>query len=163
MAGKVITGARAKVYLTQNGVKSLVGIFTNVSYGVTYDAQPAFILGRFSAAEIDYTAAEVIQISASGWRVYGRAPTVAAANGGPGMPKLQDLLHAEYSEFEIFDRGQDASAKPAMKVVGVRHLGADGGFTARQLSEMSLKFMGLRLSDENGDPSVEGPGATDLT
>jgi len=141
--GKVISGARALVRI---GGK-LIGIFTNVSYGVAFAAEPSYILGRFSANDIDYTAAEVINISASGWRVYGLPATGSAESGAPGMPRLQDLLTADYVSFEVYDR-QNRDGKPIMKVERCRCVNADGSFTARQLSEMSLKFMGLKLDDE---------------
>ncbi len=148
---KIMHGARAQVIL--NG--KTVGIFTNVSYGMQYDIQPAFILGRFSAAELAYTAAEPIGISASGWRVIDQGPFTAS---GGTMPKLQDLLTAEDMSFAIYDRQSD---KLIMTVVGVRHQGFNTSIAPRALEEMTLSFMGLRLSDETAENN-EAPGASEI-
>jgi hypothetical protein len=47
-APKVMSGARAKFGIVDpaTGKARYLGIFNNVSYGLTYDAQPAYILGR---------------------------------------------------------------------------------------------------------------------
>lgn len=148
---KIMHGARAQVYV---GTK-LIGVFTNVSYGSTYDIQPAYILGRFSPAELTYTAAEPISISASGWRVVGAGPY---SEEGSGMPLLQDLLTASDVTFSIWDRQLN---KKIMTVEGVRHAGFNTSIAPRALEEMSLNFVGLRLSDEN-ESNNESEGATDL-
>jgi hypothetical protein len=158
MASKVVHGARAKVYIDSK----LVGIFTNVSYGLTYDAQPSFILGRYNPADIDYTAQEAVNISATGWRVYNRGPHVSPAQGGPGVPKLADLLNANYMMFEIYDRAQGKPSKPLMKVTKVRCLGYSGAQTARQLSEVQFNYVGCAIDAENGDGGVELASATSL-
>jgi hypothetical protein len=136
-SSKIMHGARAQVSIDGK----VVGIFTNVSYGSTYDVQPAYILGRFSPAEITYTAAEPIGISASGWRVIDQGPYDSSK-----MPLLQDLLVAEDMTFAIFDR---QSGKNIMVVTGVKHTGFNTSVAPRALEEMSLNFVGLLLSDEN--------------
>ena len=148
---KIMHGARAQVIL--NGVT--VGLFTNVSYGMQYDLTPAFILGRFSAAELAYTGAEPIGIQASGWRIIGQGPFTAS---GGTMPKLQDLLTAEDMSFAIYDRQTD---QLIMKVVGVRHQGFNSSVAPKALEEMSLSFMGLRLSDETASNN-EAVGASEI-
>ena len=148
---KIMHGARAQVIL--NGVT--VGLFTNVSYGMQYDLTPAFILGRFSAVELAYTGAEPIGIQASGWRVIDQGPFTAS---GGNMPRLQDLLVAEDMEFALYDRQTD---QLIMKVVGVRHQGFNSSVAPKALEEMSLSFMGLRLSDETAENN-EAPGASEL-
>lgn len=142
---KIMHGARALVSI--NG--TVVGLFTNVSYGSTYDVQPAFTLGRYSAAELAYTAAEPIGISASGWRVVGKGPYAAT-----GMPTLQELINAEDMTFSIADR---QTGETIMTVVGVRHSGFNTSIAPRALEEMTLNFVGLKLSDESVE-NEEGGG-----
>lgn len=156
MASKVLHGARATVWI--NG--KLIGIFTNVSWGLSYDAQPAYILGRFSPAEIDYTAQEMVSISASGWRIYDKGPHVSPEQGGAGIPRLQDLLNADYAVFEIFDRANPG--RPIMKVTDVRHTGYSQSVSSRQLTEISMTFVGRNVDAENGDAASETAGATEL-
>jgi len=145
-------GARAIVSI--RGKK--VGIFTNVSYGMQYDIQPAFILGRFSPAELTYTAAEPISISATGWRVFDNGPF---ADAGGNMPKLQDLLTAEDMEFAISDRQTD---KNIVTVTGVRHQGFQTSIAPRALEEMTLNFMGLVLRDETNTDNAENQSSASL-
>lgn len=146
---KILHGARAQVIL--NG--KTIGIFTNVSYGMTYDVQPAMVLGAFAPVELSYTGAEPIGITASGWRVVDHGPFVETS-----MPRLQDLLTADDMVFALFDRQTE---KLIMKVVGVKHAGFNTSVAPRALEEMSLNFIGLRLSDESVD-NAEAAGATTL-
>jgi hypothetical protein len=136
-SSKIMHGARVKVQINTKDV----GIFTNCSYGSTYDVQPAYILGRFSPAELTYTAAEPIGITASGWRVLDQGPYDSSK-----MPLLQDLLTAEDMVFSLYDR---QSLRLIMVVTGVKHTGFNTSVAPRALEEMSLNFVGLRLSDEN--------------
>jgi hypothetical protein len=146
MSSKIMHGARAQVIL--NG--KTVGIFTNVSWGSIYDVQPAYILGAFGPAALEYTAAEPIGISASGWRVVNHGPYTEA---GGSMPKLQDLLTAEDLSFAIYDR---QTGVLLAKVVGVKHSGFNTSVANRQLEEMSLNFVGLRISDESAENNESG-------
>lgn len=151
--GKVMNGARALVYAIKDGRPTLVGIFNGVNYNLTYDAQASFILGRFAAADIDYTAAEVINFSASGWRVIGAGPHTA-----PGVPLLQQLLTYDYMSFTVIDRGTKQAIATIKKV---RPLGYSTGQQSRQQSEVQLNFMGIYLEDESGaaQPLEDGTAA----
>jgi hypothetical protein len=149
-SSKIMHGARAIVQIKGKQV----GLFTNVSYGSTYDVQPAYILGRFSPAELAYVGAEPISISAQGFRVIGQGPYVSSQ-----MPLLQNLLTAEDMDFSIYDRQTN---QLVMKVTGVRHTGFNTSVAPRALEEMSLNFIGLRLSDESVDNNEDGTGAATL-
>ena len=142
-------GARAQLHI--NGV--IVGIFNSVSYGVSYGADPIYVLGRFSAAEIVLTGMDAISVTASGFRVINGGPYKVAS-----VPKLQDLLNHEDITLALFDR-QSTDNKPIMTVVGVRPTGYDTSVSARGLQDLTVKFMGLTLSDEDGDQD-ETAGAT---
>lgn len=147
---KTMHGSRAQLMI--NG--AIVGIFNNVSYGVRYDANPIYVLGRFSAAEIALTGMEVISIDAQGFRVVDNGPYKVAS-----VPRLQDLLNHEDITLALFDR---QTGQQVMTVVGVRPTGYSSSVGARGLMDMSVNFMGLRLADEN-DPNGqdETPGATE--
>jgi hypothetical protein len=153
---KVMTGARAKVYIGKNGeTPVLVGIFSNISYSESLDAQGAWILGRYAAAEIDYTAAELVNITATGWRVVGQG-----VHKGPAMPLLQQLISYGYLTLTIEDR---ATKKTVAQIEYVRPTGQNGGFSARQLSEVSLNMVGILLSDEDGTQAfLEDGTASDI-
>lgn len=140
---KTMHGARAQLAIDGQ----IVGIFNNVSYGVSYDANPIYILGRFNAAEIALTGMDPISVSAGGFRVIDGGPYKVAS-----VPKLQELLNHEDITLAIFDR---QTGKQILTVVGVRPTGYDTSVSARGLQDLTVKFMGLALSDEDGDQDEE--------
>lgn len=152
---KIMHGARALVQILDPNTNQpvTVGIFNNFSYGVNYDVQPAFILGRFSAAELAYTAMEPCQISAGAWRVIGHGAHVTAK-----LPKLADLLRHEYLEIQVVDR---QTGRPIAKIHSVRPSGMSTNLTARQLEEMTCTYVGLLVDDED-TVNAELPGSADL-
>lgn len=155
-APRVVSGARVKVLIQKAGqAPQVIGIFNQMSYQVAIDVQPAFILGRFTAASLDNTAMEPVNISCRGWRVVGQGAHTAA-----GVPKVQDLLNAEPIIFQVFDR---LTQRNIATITNVRATGHSNEFAARQQSELPVTFLGLIPSDE--DDSVqqhETDGATDL-
>lgn len=141
---QVFHGARAKVYV--NG--SLVGVFMSCSWGYNLAVEPAYILGRFSPQETGYTAADLVRIEASGYKVIGKGPHQQVGDRRL-VPTLDELLNHEDMEFHIEDRQNTGQDKRIVKVIGVRPEGYRSGVSARQLSEMSISFVGLRVADES--------------
>lgn len=158
---KVMSGARAKVGVvdpTDNTVKYL-GIMNQVSFGVVYGVADASILGRFTSASIDYTHAEIVQIQMSGWRVHGHGWHVDGR-----LPRVQDLLTAEYLELLVVDRAVEAegTGEPRIAhITQVRCTSGQGGFGAKNLSEVSLTYVGILTEDESVS-NAEHPTAMDL-
>lgn len=155
-----MSGARAKVGIHDalSGETKIIGMFSNVSYGVTYEVQPAFILGRYSAAEIDYTSMDVVNITCSGWRIIG-----AGWHKEGRLPRLQDMLLHEYLEMVVIDRQAEAlGGEPRIaKIRNVRPTSGSGGFASRQLSESTHTYVGLIVDDED-TTNAEHPTAADL-
>jgi hypothetical protein len=142
---KVFHGARAifQILDPNTGIPQTVGIFDNCSYGLAYTVQPAYILGRFSAAELGYTAQEPVNITCAGWRVIGAGPHAAAA-----VPHLQDLLFHEYITMQVVDR---QTGNPIATFQSVRPTGYNTSIQARQLETDTINFMGILVDDESGD------------
>jgi hypothetical protein len=159
-AGKVMNGARAKmgIYDPATGLTHVVGLFNNVSYNMTYEAQPAYILGRYSPAEIDYTSMDVVSITCSGFRVIEHGPHVEA-----GVPKLQDLLTSEYIHLAIIDRQREAQGKDGRISIfkNCRATGYSTSISARSLEEITVTFVGLLVDDES-TTNDESPTSTFL-
>ncbi|CAB4127102.1 hypothetical protein UFOVP75_63 [uncultured Caudovirales phage] len=153
---KVLTGARAIVSIGINGsTPQTVGVFSSITYSAPLDAQGAWILGRFSAAEIDYTAAELVNITCSGWRVLNHG-----IHAESQMPTLAELLTKDYLTISVFDR---ATGVEVAKFENCRAVGNNGGFTSKQLSEISITFVGILASDETGkNVFTEDGTASDL-
>ena len=154
MPAKVLSGARATVQIYDGKTTRNVGIFSDISYGVTYDVLPAFILGRYSAAELDYTAMEVVHITANGFRIVDHGWFADAM-----FPSLSQLMGASYLTFFVLDR---QTGVRIAKIDSVRPVGATGGFTARQLSTSTHSYMGLLVSDESEPDNNETAGASVL-
>lgn len=152
---KVMSGARAvlQVYDPTTKVATSLGIFSNVSYGVTYDTQPAYTLGNYAPVEIDYTAQDVVSVTASGWRVVDAGP-----HAGAKMPHLSELMSHEYMELQIFDRQTN---KMIAKIANVRPVSFSTSNVARSLSEVTINFVGRLFYDESdpdGAKATEAPG-----
>lgn len=149
MSQQILHGARAQLMV--NG--KIVGLFTNCSWGVQYDAVPSHILGRYSPAEITYTAQEAIRVSASGFRVIDNGAYKVA-----GLPKLQDLMTYADISLSIYDR---QTGKLIMTVVEVKPTGYSTDVAAKSLSSFSVEFLGTRSEDESGSQG-EASGASEL-
>lgn len=146
---KTVHGGRAKLVVDGK----VLGIFTSVTYGVNYDAQPVYTLGRFSPQEIALTAQEPIAVQCSGFRYIDHGPHSAAK-----VPMLQDLLNHQDISLAILDR---QTGKTILNVVGVRPTGYNATMTSKSLSEIQVHFLGLRQDDESGAQD-ESSGATTL-
>lgn len=155
-APKVMSGARAKFGFVDpaTGKTSFIGIFNNVSYGLTYDAQPVYILGRYSPAEIDYTAQEPVNITASGWRVINHGAHTAGK-----VPALADLLRHEYLTLAVFDRQNPDKA--IAKFCNVRPTGYSTTISARSLEEVTVTFIAITVDDED-TANAENEDSIDL-
>jgi hypothetical protein len=154
MAAKVMSGARAVMGFYNGSKFNAVGIFSDASYGVTYDVQPAWILGRYSAASLDYTAMEVVHVTANGYRIIDHGWFNDAQ-----FPSLSQLMAHEYMTLQIIDRQTE---KMVARIDYVRPVGATGGFSARQLSTSTHTYQGILVSDESQPDNNESPGAMEL-
>lgn len=146
---KVMHGARAQLIVGGNKV----GIFNSVSYGLAYDTQDVFILGRFSPAEIGYVAQEAVSITASGWRIIDAGPHDTQ---GAQVPHLQDLLTHNDISLAIYDR---LTNKQVATITGVRPTGYSTSISQRQMQEITVNFKGLLVSDESQPQNAENGGA----
>lgn len=155
-----MTGARAKVgmYDPATGQTKIIGIFNNISWGLTYDVQPVYILGKYAPAETDYTSQEPVNITCSGWRAVGFGPHVSAS-----LPKLQELLSSDYISMVVMDRQSEANGKDARvaKFEQVRATGYSTTISARQMQEVTMTFIGILVSDESATNN-EHPSAAFL-
>ena len=135
---KVMTGARAKVYVDNQ----LVGIFESCTYNVNIGVEPIHLLGRFSPDEITPTSYEAVSLSCSGFRVIG-----SGVHTLPKVPKLQDLLTLEGVTITVVDRQTNQAVLTAIGCVANTH---SGGWNAKATSRVTINYTGLRISDESG-------------
>lgn len=149
MASKVLTGARAKVYVNNK----LVGIYETATYNMNIGTEPIHLLGRYSPDEITPTSYEAVSISCSGFRIVGQGPHVL-----PAVPKLQDLLTLDGVTLAIVDR---QSGQTILTAIGCVPNSYNGNHNARATSRITVNYTGLRISDESGDQD-EGNGAVNL-
>ncbi len=154
-APKVVHGARTKVgiYNPKTGQSRVVGIWNSFSYQVTYDVQPSFILGRYSAAELTTTGVEPVSITAQGWRVVDHDAFVEA-----GLTNLKDLLFQEYLVLTVVDR---QTGKTIATIRGCLPTGNSETASAKQLQNQTSTFMGL-LMDSETTAQTEAADASDL-
>lgn len=150
-----MSGARAKVsiYDPVSGQSKTVGIWNNFSYSVSIDVSPAFILGRYSAAELSTTAVEPVSITCSGWRVVGHGPYVEGR-----ITPLDQLLTQEYIVLSVYDR---QTGLAVATIHGCLPTGFSSTLSARQLQDSSNTYQGLLMDDES-TINTEAASASDL-
>jgi hypothetical protein len=144
MPSKVMTGARAKVYVDNQ----LVGIFESCTWNSNVGVEPIHLLGRYGPDEITPTSYEAITINCSGFRVVG-----AGVHTLPKFPKVQDLLQLEAVTIAVVDRQSGQGILTAIGCVGTTN---SGGYNARAASRVQINYTGLRISDESGAQDESG-------
>lgn len=135
---KILTGARAKVLI--NG--AVVGLFANCSWSITQDKVPAYILGRYSPAEITPTSQEPVRMSLTGYRVVDSGPYKVA-----NATLLKNLLQEEDFSVAILDR---QTGKTVFTALGCRVTGWSSGVASRGVSDIRIDILGLKGEDEFG-------------
>ncbi len=145
---KTLSGARAKVFINDEGDSKLIGVFNSISYGVTNGVQPIYVLGAYAPVASEYTHQEPVSIEASGWRSMDFGPYEHMS-----FPKLQDLMNQGYITFHVHDRQTNRQMATIHKV---RPESFGTGLAARQLEEVRLRYVGLLHDDEFSGP--DGPG-----
>ena len=156
MPQKTMHGARAEVGIVDpnTGQARIIGIFNNFSYNLAFGVQAAFILGRYSAAELATTSAEPVAVTAQGFKVvdFGFFKEGHITN-------VRDLLFQEYITIAVFDR-QNPAARP-VTIRGCLPTGHSATVSAKQLMEGTNTYLGL-LMDEDDTQNTEAPDAADL-
>lgn len=156
---KVFSGARAKVSIfnPNTGTSQVIGIFSNCSYGFSYSTNPAYILGRYTAAEIDYTSVDTVSMSCTGYRVVGGGGHKIGA-----MPAVNDLLTHQYITITLYDR---QTGENVATVTSVRPTGYSTSVDARNTVQITVNYVGIEVSDESTN-NLESVGtgalATDM-
>lgn len=140
---KTMHGARAQLIIADpnSGFAGVVGLFNSFSYGLQYDTQDVYLLGRLSADEIVYTAQETVNCTASGFRVVGSGPHATAK-----VPELAQLFAHEYLTLAVYDRQTN---QKIATISNVRPTGFSTTINARQLEEISVSFKGILVGDES--------------
>jgi len=136
---KVMTGARAIIYIDSVAV----GMFESCTYSSSMRTEPAYILGRFTAAQIVPTSMEVINLNCSGFRIFDEGVHVL-----PKVPKLQDLLNLQGVTISVTDR-----SNPTLSLLTATDcfpISYSGGFQAQATSKISIVYQGIKIEDESG-------------
>lgn len=135
---KILTGARAKVMIGS----TVVGLFSQCTWSIRQNKEPAFILGRFSPAEITPTTQEAVQLSLSGYRIVDAGPYKVA-----NATLLKNLLNEEDFTVSIIDRQTN---KTIFQSVGNRISGWSSGVASRGVSDIRIDVIGMKGEDEFG-------------
>jgi len=146
---KVVTGARAKVYIDN----VLVGIFESCSVSNSHGVEAIHLLGRYTPDEIAITSKEAVNVSCSGFRVVGKGKHIL-----PKVPKIQDLLDFEPFTMTIVDR---QTRETIETILGCVPTTDNTNYNAKATSRININYIGIRASDESGAQD-EGTGAVSL-
>jgi hypothetical protein len=149
---QILTGARAKVQIVKNGKAVTVGLFANCSWSVNQEKVPAYILGRYSPAEITPTSQEPVRMSLTGYRVVDKGPyDIGVAT------KLIDLLQEEDFGVQVIDR---QTGKQIFKAEGCRVTGWSSGVASRGVSDLRIDVIGMIGFDEFSEKTGDNESAT---
>jgi len=85
------------------------------------------------------------QAKTTGWRVVNHGPHTDGR-----MPKVQDIMKHEYMTIVVVDR---LTFQAVATIKSVRPTSYNTGFAARQLSQMSMSYMGILADTEDADNS----------
>lgn len=141
-APNIISGARCKLgFIDGNGNANYVGIFSQVSLGLTYGVQPAYVLGRYGPASLEFTDQSPVQVNVSGWRVFGHGPH---ADGK--IPLLKDLITFPSLVMVVVDRLH--LDRPLHTISEIKPTGYTTTLSARDLESVQHSYLGIYVEDE---------------
>lgn len=146
---KVVTGARAKVYIDN----VLVGIFESCTVSNNTGTEAIHLLGRYTPDEIAITSKEAVNVTCAGFRVVGQGKHVL-----PKVPKVQDLLGFQPFTMAVVDR---QSGETMETILGCVPTTDNTNYNAKATSRVNISYIGIRASDESGAQD-EGTGAVSL-
>lgn len=142
--GKVVTGARAKVYVNNQ----LVGIFESCTISSSLGTEPIFLLGRYSPDEISITSSEAVNVSCSGFRVVG-----AGMHTLPAVPLVSDLLQFDPFTIAVVDR---STGETLETVLGCVPSSNNTNYNAKSTSKISITYIGTINYQEDSNDSDPG-------
>lgn len=145
---KVVTGARAKVYIDN----VLVGIFESCTVSNNTGTEAIHLLGRFSPDEIAITSKEAVNVTCSGFRVVGQGKHVL-----PKVPKIQDLLNFQPFTMTVVDR---QTGQTMETILGCVPTTDNTNYNAKATSRVNVSYLGIRASDEAGAQDESGGAAS---
>lgn len=159
-SSKIMTGARALIYISGKPI----GFFSSCDWGYATRVEPAYILGRYSVAELTYVDAEPVSVRCAGFRALSEnatsgnnGPHQTMPNGSGLVPTLAQLINAPTVDIEIYDRADPN--KLIMRVIDAKATGYTTSLRAREQETISIDFMGKRVSAEFDENNVEGSNA----
>jgi hypothetical protein len=132
-----VHGARAIVSV--NGRK--IGIWTTLSYSLSYDVVPSFLLGRYSPAALTTTGVEAVNVTCGGWRLIDHS----FFNEG-ACTELKDMLTQEDITMTVIDR---ATGKNIATFKGCLPTGVSSDLSSKQLASGSNSYLAMLVDTED--------------
>ena len=155
-ASKVITGGRTVVSITgPSGGPVPIGIFDSISTTEAITSEDIHILGRYSPAELSLTGYNAVQVTCSGFRVYGYG--VKALGQFPTMAQLLGLGSVTLT---VSDR-ENPKGPALATIINCLPDTNSNNYTSRATSKISITYKGQFMVDESA-PNDSEIGAADL-
>jgi hypothetical protein len=154
-ASKVITGGRTVVSLNNGSGPVVIGIFDSCSINESLTTEDIHILGRFGAAEITLTAYNSVNVTCTGFRVYGAGVKILGQ-----FPTLNALLGLGPISLSVTDR-ENPNGAPLATVVGCIPNTNSNNFQSRATSKINISYVGTMITDESAPNDAES-GAVGL-
>ncbi len=134
-----VTSTGARVVFRVNGQK--VAFANAINYTVAHAHQPVDVLDQLAPAEYAETG-YTVNFTATLFRVAGQSPLSVGLR-----PKLQDILTQPELTAELIDR---VTGQTLFLIERVKCTQEDFNVDARALAQLTLSFVGIKMSDESG-------------
>lgn len=134
-----VTSTGARVVFRINGAK--IAFANSVTYTVAHAHQPVDVLDQLEPSEYAETG-YTVNFTATMFRVSNQSAISLGLR-----PKLQDLLQQPELTAELIDR---VSGATLMLIERVKCTQEDLNIDARALGQLTLSFVGIKMSDEAG-------------
>ena len=154
-ASKVITGGRSVVSI-DDGISGpqVVGIFDSCSISESISSEDIHILGAYAAQEVTLVSYNVVNVQATGFRVYGFGVKALGK-----FPTLNKLLGLGVVTLTVSDR-ENPNGPPMATIIGCLPDTNNVNYQARATSKINISYKGIMASDESSQGDGESGAVT---
>lgn len=154
-ASKVITGGRTVVSLDNGSGPVVIGIFDSCTINESISSEDIHLLGRYSPDEITLVSYNAVNVTCTGFRVYGFGVKALGQ-----FPTLNALLGLGPVTLTVADR-ENPTGAPLATVIGCLPDTNSNAFQSRATSKVNITYKGTWMTDESNPNDAES-GAVSL-
>lgn len=150
-ASPILNGQMAMITLDNK----IVGLFSSISYSVSYATTVSHVLGRTGPAAVTYTAAEAVSLQLTGFQVVDTSAYEINA-----MPQLKQLMSHPGIVVQIIKRDDPTTIILQANDLKINNLSS--GLAARSIADITVSGIASVMSFQ-GEDGAEAPNAVRIT